>query len=148
MNVSRFLTVLALGLAGIGLAALAQNVEQEDFRNVSPEGAKVYIISPADGAVVTSPVLVQFGLKGMGVAPAGVQWDGTGHHHLIVDAELPSLTDYLPNDENHRHFGGGQTEVELELAPGSHTLQLVLADQDHLPHNPAVISEQITITVE
>ena len=117
-------------------------------RTPSPEGASVYIISPADGAVVQSPVLVQFGLSGMGVAPAGVEWENTGHHHLIVDAETPTFDDYLPADEHHIHFGGGQTEVSLELAPGEHTLQLVLADDSHLPHDPPVVSETITVTVE
>lgn len=117
-------------------------------RTPSPEGALVYIISPADGAVVQSPVLVQFGLSGMGVAPAGVEWDNTGHHHLVLNAEVSSFDDYLPADENHIHFGGGQTEVSLELAPGAHTLQLVLADDSHLPHDPPVVSETITITVE
>lgn len=117
-------------------------------RTPSPEGASVYIISPADGATVQSPVLVQFGLSGMGVAPAGVEWENTGHHHLIVDADTPAFDQYLPADEHHIHFGGGQTEVSLELEPGEHSLQLVLADDSHLPHEPPVVSTKITITVE
>ena len=102
-----------------------------------------------DGATVASPVLLQFGLKGMGIAPAGVEWEDTGHHHIVVDRETPPLDDYLPTDEDWLlHFGNGQTETTVELAPGEHTLQLILGDQDHLPHDPPVLSEVITITVE
>ncbi|MBL4790692.1 MAG: DUF4399 domain-containing protein [Kordiimonadaceae bacterium] len=119
-----------------------------DDTTPSKEGAEVYIIFPADGATITGPVTVRFGLKGMGVAPSGVEKVGTGHHHLIIDAPLPSVTDFIPADEHHKHFGGGQTEVTLTLAPGEHTLQLLLGDQSHLPHAPAVYSKKITITVE
>ncbi len=113
------------------------------------EGAKVYIISPRQGAVVSNPVRVQFGLIGMGVAPAGIDKANTGHHHLLIDVtQLPDLTRPLPSDEHHRHFGGGQTEVELTLSPGQHRLQLILGDKDHIPFLPALISEPITITVE
>lgn len=115
----------------------------------SPKGAKVYIISPRDGATVKSPVRVRFGLIGMGVAPAGVDVPDTGHHHLIIDLdELPSLDLPLPATDNVKHFGKGQTEAKIELSPGKHTLQLVLGDKIHLPHSPAVISKKITITVE
>ena len=118
-------------------------------RTPSPPGAAVYIISPADGATVSSPVTVQFGLKGMGVAPAGIEKDKTGHHHLLIDvAELPPLDEPIPADDSHKHFGGGQTEVTLALPPGSHTLQLLLGDQNHIPHEPPVLSEKITITVQ
>jgi len=114
----------------------------------SPQGASVYFISPKDGDTVRSPVTVRFGLKGMGVAPAGIEMVNTGHHHLIIDAPLPDLAATIPTDEHHRHFGGGQTEAEITLAPGEHTLQLVLGDYLHIPHNPPVVSEKITITVE
>lgn len=114
----------------------------------SPAGAKLYFIEPADGATVSSPVKVVFGLSGMGVAPAGTDKEKTGHHHLIVDAELPSADLPVPSDDNHVHFGGGQTETTVELAPGQHTLQLLLGDFTHIPHNPPVASERITITVE
>lgn len=117
----------------------------------SVPGAKVYIISPADGATVESPVLVRFGLSGMGVAPAGVEKAKTGHHHLIIDAPAPAGEDLeysIPADENYKHFGGGQTEGVVDLAPGRHTLQLMLGDQNHIPHNPPVQSAQITITVK
>jgi len=114
----------------------------------SPEGTKVYFISPQNGETVRNPVTVRFGLKGMGVAPAGIEMVNTGHHHLIIDAPLPDLAATIPTDDQHRHFGGGQTEAEITLAPGIHTLQLVLGDYLHVPHTPPVISEQITITVE
>ena len=115
----------------------------------SAKGAKVYIIAPKNGETVSAPVTVQFGLKGMGVAPAGIEMEDTGHHHLIVDKETPPLNDYLPvGDPQVIHFGKGQTETELKLAPGKHTLQLILADKDHKPHVPAVVSEKITITVK
>lgn len=114
----------------------------------SAEGAMSYIISPEDGAVVSGPVTVRFGLKGMGVAPAGVQVPNTGHHHLMVDvADLPDLTAPLPSDANHIHFGAGQTETVLDLPPGEHTLQLILGDFAHTPHEPPVVSERVTITV-
>jgi len=114
----------------------------------APEAAKAYIISPADGATVSSPVTVQFGLSGIGVAPAGVEKAKTGHHHLLIDvAELPAMDSPIPADDHHKHFGGGQTEVTIELAPGKHTLQLLLGDHHHIPHNPPVLSEPVTITV-
>lgn len=117
-------------------------------RRPSPAGAAAYIIEPAGGAVVANPVRIVFGLRGAGVAPAGVEREGAGHHHLLVDAELPAdLSLPLPNNENYRHFGGGQTEVSLELAPGQHTLQLVLGDELHIPHDPPIVSERITIEV-
>jgi hypothetical protein len=117
-------------------------------RTASAEGAACYIISPEDGDTVQSPVTVRFGLSGMGVAPAGFQKAGTGHHHLLVDTDLPELGLPIPADDAHRHFGGGQTEVSIELSPGQHTLQLLLADERHVPHDPPVKSERITIMVK
>lgn len=114
----------------------------------APEGARLTILSPADGAVVRGPVTVRFGLSGMGVAPAGVEHENTGHHHLIVDAPLPPLDEPIPTDDNHLHFGGGQTEAVIVLPPGPHTLQLLLGDWSHVPHAPPVISERIAIVVE
>jgi hypothetical protein len=117
-------------------------------RTPSPPGAEVYIISPKNGATVKSPVLVQFGLKGMGIAPAGVKFDNSGHHHLLIDTDAPAdLSLPLPTTDQVRHFGKGQTEASIDLPPGKHTLQLVLGDQNHTPHNPPVISKKITITV-
>lgn len=122
----------------------------------APAGASVYFVNLADGATVSSPVTVVFGLSGMGVAPAGVEKTGTGHHHLLIDRPplgqgqdgADELAYGLPADDHHRHFGGGQTEVTLDLAPGPHTLQLVLGDHAHVPHAQPVVSEVITITVE
>ncbi len=117
-------------------------------RTPAPNDAELYIISPRDGDTVTSPVTIQFGLKGMGVAPAGIDKPKTGHHHLLIDTDVPPLNAPIPNDANHKHFGGGQTEVTLELAPGRHTLQLILGDMAHIPHDPPVMSRKITITVK
>lgn len=136
------LVSMALALVVLAFPALAQD------RTPAPKGAKVYIISPQDGATVSSPVKVVFGLAGMGVAPAGVEKAKTGHHHLIIDAGLPPANESVPADENHRHFGGGQTEATVELAPGRHTLQMIMGDHNHVPHDPPVVSEKITITVK
>ena len=112
------------------------------------EGAKVYFVSPQNGDTISGPVTVRFGLKGMGVAPAGTDKAGTGHHHLLIDVEkLPDLKSPVPVDEHHLHFGGGQTETVLELEPGEHSLQLLLGDWLHTPHDQPVASKKITITV-
>lgn len=116
-------------------------------RSTAPADARAYIILPQDGAMVSSPVTVRFGLSGMGIAPAGVAMAGTGHHHLLIDVELPPLDQPVPADEHHLHFGKGQTETSIVLAPGKHHLQLLLADHLHLPHEPPVVSESIAITV-
>jgi uncharacterized protein DUF4399 len=117
-------------------------------QTASPQGARAYFINLKNGQHVKSPVLVQFGLAGMGVAPAGSQNPNTGHHHLIIDADTPPAGMPIPMDEKHRHFGGGQTEVSVQLTPGNHTLQMVLADGAHIPHNPPVTSEKISVTVD
>ena len=116
----------------------------------SPEGAKVYFINLKDGDTVSSPFLVQFGLSGMGVAPAGVEKPNTGHHHLLIDAAAlteEQLKEPIPADDNHRHFGGGQTETMVTLPEGKHTQQLVMGDWTHIPLVPPVMSEPITITM-
>ena len=114
----------------------------------SSEGATVSIVSPADGDVVASPFLVKFMVSGMGIAPAGSKIDNTGHHHLLIDVdELPPMDQPLPATDQILHFGKGQTETELTLPPGQHSLQLVFADYAHRPHDPPVISEKIVITV-
>ncbi len=139
-------SVLLLLLSG---GALAQQQAIELPRTAAPEGAEVYFQSPEDGATVSSPVTVRFGLRGIGVAPAGVQFENTGHHHLLINvAEPPPENMPLPATEQIVHFGLGQTETEIELEPGQHTLQLVLGDYLHIPHDPPVMSETITITVE
>jgi hypothetical protein len=114
----------------------------------SVEGAYVYIVSPAHGEVVTSPFKVVFGLSGMGVAPAGVEKAKTGHHHLLIDTSLPDLNQPIPADDRHRHFGGGQTEVVIDLPPGKHSLQLLFADFAHSPHSPPLSSQPISIRVK
>jgi hypothetical protein len=114
----------------------------------APEDAFLYIISPLDGdTLIGGKVWVRFGLRNMGIAPAGVEKQFTGHHHLLIDTDLPSLNQPIPNDDNHVHFGRGQTEYYLELSPGKHTLQLLLGDHGHVPHNPPVVSSKISIFV-
>lgn len=109
---------------------------------------RTYIISPANGSTVSSPVTVVFGLEGFGVAPAGTMKEGTGHHHLIVNAPLPDLNKPIPANDNYRHFGGGQTQTTIELPPGKHTLQLLLGDFAHVPHSNPIYSEVVTVTVK
>jgi len=116
-------------------------------RKSAPTGAILYIIEPADGASVTSPVRVVFGLKGAGIAPAGVDRPNTGHHHLLIDTQLTRFDQPIPADAQHLHFGLGQTETTVELAPGRHTLQLVLGDYLHVPFDPPLVSEVVTIEV-
>lgn len=117
-------------------------------RTASPAGAEVYIISPQNGETVQSPFKVQFGLRGMGVAPAGVDVPDTGHHHLLIDVtDQPAMSQPLPMTDNIRHFGKGQTETEISLPPGRHTLQLLMGDKSHIPLNPSVESRAITINV-
>lgn len=114
-----------------------------------PKDASVYIITPRNGATVKSPFTVRFGLKGLGIAPAGVNYPNTGHHHLLIDTDLPSNLDQpLPVTDNIKHFGKGQTETTLSLPPGKHTLQLVVGDMNHVPHDPPLKSKKITINVE
>jgi len=139
----KLILAVALFAASLG-CALAQE------RTAAPAGVELYIISPKDGAKVKGPVVVQFGLKGMGVAPAGIQMENTGHHHLLVDTEVPAdLTKPIPAVDNKViHFGKGQTETTLTLPPGKHSLQLLLGDHLHIPFNPVVVSKKITITVE
>jgi hypothetical protein len=118
-------------------------------RKPAPAGAKVFFVDLKDGAEVTSPVTVKFGIENASVSPAA---DGdkpaSGHHHLIVDADLPPQDAPLPNNDNVMHFGKGQTETTLTLAPGKHTLQLEFADYSHVPFDPPVTSDKITITVK
>jgi len=136
--------ILAVAASAIAAMAVAQD------RMAAPAGAEVYFISPSDGATVHGPVTVRFGLKGMGVAPAGVKFDNTGHHHLLVDTDLGELKldAPLPATEKILHFGKGQTETTLNLAPGKHTLELVFADFTHMSFNPPLHSQKITITVD
>lgn len=132
----------------IAFASLLMLTFNAGANSSSTTGASVYIISPAHGEVVSSPLKVVFGLSGMGVAPAGMDKTGTGHHHLLIDTPAPELSKPIPADDHHRHFGGGQTETIIELGPGEHSLQLLLADFAHLPHDPPVMSMQIKIRVK
>ena len=141
------LSCLARGFAFVCLATTVS--AQAPPKTKSVEGTTVYIISPKNGDTVGQTFTVQFGLKGMGIAPAGVQFDKTGHHHLLID--LPKPPDFnaaLPVTDNIRHFGAGQSEAEIKLPPGKHTLQLVFADSLHIPHDKPIVSERITITVK
>jgi hypothetical protein len=144
--------VFTLALSQMAIAGSAGVKESDVMPNSrAAEGAAVYVIHPLDGQVLNAkkPIEVSFGLRGMGVAPAGVVVEKTGHHHLLIDQrELPDLTMPLPASAQLIHFGGGQTQTEIRLAPGSHTLQLVLGNQYHIPHNPPLISKKITIIVE
>jgi hypothetical protein len=136
-------------VAGV-VTLLAAPVSWAEGPKPAPEGARAYIIYPKDGTIVSGgKVWVRMGLRNMGVAPAGVARDGTGHHHLLLDVEvLPPTDEPIPNDRNHLHFGGGQTEARLEgLAPGTHTLQMLVGDDRHFVHDPPVMSERITIIV-
>jgi hypothetical protein len=134
--------------AAVLLLCTAASADEALTRTPAPEGARVYFVGLENGAVVSSPLLVRFGLSNMGVAPAGTEREATGHHHLLIDTELKDPTAPVPSDEHHRHFGGGHTETEVDLSPGEHTLQLVLADHRHVPHDPPIVSERITIVVE
>ncbi|WP_424967744.1 DUF4399 domain-containing protein [Dinoroseobacter sp. S375] len=143
-------TLAAIGMAGaMTLAAVAGDTP-------APEGAAVYFVNLEDGATVSSPVTIVFGLEGMGVAPAGTEKDKTGHHHLLLNraklGEGPDGADELlygiPADDNHIHFGGGQTQVTIDLPAGTHTMQLVLGDLNHVPHDPPIMTEVISVTVE
>jgi predicted small lipoprotein YifL len=121
---------------------------QASARTPSPPGAKVFLIMPEDGETVYSPVAVKFGVKGMDVAPAGTDEPNSGHHHLLIDTKIEDYNAPIPSDETHKHYGGGQTEAAVGLSPGKHTLQDVFADKNHIPHDPPVESEVITINVE
>jgi hypothetical protein len=136
-------------LTGLLLSASLLASAADVPHTASPAGAEVYIISPKDGATVPGTFKVQFGLKGMGVAPAGVDVPDTGHHHLLIDVkDQPDLNAPLPVSDNIRHFGKGQTETEVTLAPGRHTLQLIVGDKSHIPLNPSVESKAITVNVK
>ena len=145
----RLAAVAALLVASTFASAGSAQTAQTAPRTKAPEGARVYFISPKNGDTVARTFTVQFGLKGMGIAPVGVNQPNTGHHHLLVDVEkLPDFSMPLPANDNIRHYGGGQTEVDLTLPAGKHTLQLVLGDWLHTPHEKPIVSEKITITVK
>ena len=137
-----------LPAASFALLATIVAAQAEPFW---PTAAKVYFIAPVDGAVIEGPVAVVMGLSGLGIAPAGTDKAMTGHHHILVDADVPTGADLeapMPADDHIRHFGGGQTETKLMLAPGKHTLQLIIGDQNHIPHNPPLVSAKVTVMVK
>lgn len=141
-TVSRTVLAVMIGGAALPFAAFGASTP-------SPAGAEEYIIWPPDGAVIHGGKLwVRMGLRNMGVCPKGVVFPNTGHHHLLIDTDLPALDQEIPSDRNHLHFGAGETDARIELPPGKHTLQLILGDHNHVPHTPPVYSKKITITVQ
>lgn len=141
---ARAASIAWLLMTGLVLAA---PIQAAAARTASPPGAAVYFHYPLNRVTVPPTFKVLIGLRGMGVAPAGVQKADTGHHHLLIDTPLPSMGDPIPSDPQHIHLGNGQTEVEVTLPPGKHTLQLIVGDYDHVPLDPPVISQRITISV-
>lgn len=153
---------LAVGVAACGNSSNGEQAEPqaEDLaarstappaskaRTASPPGARVFFISPADGDAVSNPVRVEFGIEGMSVVKAGDSRPNSGHHHLLIDTDLPALAAPVPADANHIHFGDGSTSTEIVLEPGQHTLRMLLGDHLHIPHDPPLVSKSITITVE
>jgi hypothetical protein len=138
---------LAVVLAAISGSVLALPALSADPKPM-PEDAKVYIIWPSDGQVIQGGKFwLRMGLSNAGIAPAGIEKPNTGHLHVLVDADLPPMDSEIPNDKNHLHFGAGQTEARLELPTGRHTIQLLLGDENHVPHNPPLYSKKITIVV-
>lgn len=133
-----------------GAAAAALWSAAAQAQTAAPPGAAVYFINLKDRDTVTSPFKVQFGLSGIGVAPAGVENPKTGHHHLLIDTKLTDeeAKAPVPADKQHVHFGGGQTETTVTLPPGKHTLQLVLGDWSHIPFSPPIVSPVVTVTVK
>ena len=135
-------------LATLALMASLGGMTVATAAEPAPAGAREYIIWPKNGQVIKGGVFwLRMGLSQAGIAPAGVHKEGTGHHHLLIDTELPPPGEPIPNNRNHLHFGGGQTEVKIELPPGRHTLQLILGDADHVPFEPSIVSQQITVIV-
>ena len=134
----------------LSLLTLVSSVFASELVSKAPENAKAYFIAPQDGASLSGKFIVKFGLAGMGVAPAGVERDNTGNHHLLINTDVSSLdlSQPLPASDTVKHFGGGQTETEIELPAGEHTLQLLLGNHLHVPHDKPVLSEKIKITVK
>ncbi|MDH3350755.1 MAG: DUF4399 domain-containing protein [Gammaproteobacteria bacterium] len=139
-------TVVADGSTAAVQPASSQPVSLP--RTPSPAGARVFFITPGDGDTVPNPITLEFGIEGMSVVAAGISAAHSGHHHLLVDTDMPDLNLPIPADANHIHFGDASTSTELTLAPGPHTLRLLLADHLHIPHDPPVVSDPITITVQ
>ena len=141
-------TLTSVAAAIFAISAPFAVLAEEATGTPSPIGAKVFIIEPKDGATVSNPVVIKFGIEGMDVAPAGTEKANSGHHHLVIDGTIADMKAAIPADDTHKHFGKGQTETTIELKPGEHTLQLVLGDHNHVPHNPPVVSPVLKITVK
>jgi hypothetical protein len=149
----RSLRLIAAALVSLSFAVIATCDEisaqpaAKGGPTPAPEGAEVHFVGLKDGDRLPPKATIRFGLRGMGVAPAGLDRANSGHHHLLIDTELPPLDQPIPNDFNHLHFGAGQTEAEINLKPGPHTLQLLFGDKDHIPHNPPLMSPLIHVVV-
>lgn len=162
MHMSRhaLLTVLLILMAACGQQDATELADQSvtdqsasqamvDLRSPSAEGAEIFFTNLSDGDTVSSPFLIEFGLEGMDVVPAGTEQEFSGHHHLLINQDdLPTLDMPIPSDSVHLHYGKGQTSAELSLPAGEHTLQIILGNHLHIPHDPPVVSEKITITVQ
>lgn len=138
-------TAIAAALVALSFPIVAW---ADSERTPAPAGAKVFIIEPADGATVSSPVTVKFGAENIAIAPAGTEAPNTGHHHLLIDTEVTDFNTAIAKDDHHIHYGKGQTEATVALTPGKHTLQLLLGDKNHIPHDPPLESKVVTVTVE
>jgi hypothetical protein len=137
-----------ISVFAIVAALVSPHLAHASERTPAPPDARVYVIWPRDGTVIKGGKFwLRMGLSNFGVAPAGTDFPNTGHHHLIIDSDLPPFDDEIPSDRNHLHFGAGQTEARLELPPGKHTVQMLLGDKSHRPHDPPLYSKKITITV-
>lgn len=163
MRSTATLSILLLSIAGCGKPAAEKAIDQGSIdenpaqpattsvsvaRTPSPDGARVFFITPADGDTVSNPVLVEFGIEGMSVAKAGEDQPDSGHHHLLIDVDLPDLGLPIPAGPNHIHFGDGSTSTEITLESGTHSLRMLLGDYRHIPHDPPIASDPITVTVE
>ena len=142
-----FRTCMLAAALALPTAALAMD---DHGRTEAPDGARVFFVTPEEGATVSSPVTFNFGLEGMGIAPADVDWPNTGHHHMFInlDPTTMPMDETLPATEDILHFGGGQTQVTLDLPTGTHTFWLLLGDHNHIPHDPPIMSEPLTLTIE
>ena len=162
-RIAAMLLTLSMGLVACGKPAAENSTPSNDgappkavdaaepaaiARTPSPQGARVFFITPADGDTVSNPIAVEFGIEGMSVAKAGDEEPNSGHHHLLIDTEVPDPGLPIPATPNHVHFGDGSTSTEISLEPGTHSLRMLLGDHRHIPHDPVVVSEPITITVE
>jgi hypothetical protein len=162
-RIAATLLALSLGLSACGKPAAENSTADKDSapsnaqdeakltaiaRTLSPPGARVFFITPADGDRVTNPISIEFGIEGMSVTKAGDEQPNSGHHHLLIDTDLPDPGLPIPATPNHVHFGDGSTSTEISLDPGTHSLQMLLGDHRHIPHDPPVVSEPISITVE